>query len=204
MTLKFDQLVAEYVILSKLTTSPDEIFRGSVRERLIAEAGTDKKELDKRFNTLVSDKKTRLGNIEKYYNGYLPDRNIRMTVVAIIEDVFSKLRVTTTGKKSKWQFEEADLEQIDTAEELQKVIDNYASALSKDSILRNATEYFGLDEDATVERLNALRAFARKRKAELAKPQISESLVGKLSKGTKVTLSAHEVDELRKLLDGSK
>lgn len=208
--LKFDNLVVEYKVLLKVNaaTAAAEFVKmfEVLLDALLAEVEDIGKEVDKLHNTLVSDKVTRLTHIDKYYNGYKPDADVRLAMVELMRPVIVSRRPvvnTATDKvvdKDYWKYDEADLVLIEDHDRLSKLCNVYSSTISKERSLEIAAEYYGLSTEDTKAKLAALRTFARARQKELGAPKISSALANKLSKDGKATLSAAEVAELRKLL----
>ena len=200
--LGFDELLMEYKVLKRVDESKaKEVFLAVFTERTMDCAkelyGGDVDKLVKVLRkNLVADKRTRVSNPDKYYNGYLPDKAIRMELIDIIDGV---LIVEGSSDKPQWKFVEEDLKKINDVKVLKNVIASYASAKSKS--IESAMEYYKAETlEEAGERIDDLRQFARARIKELEEPQLSNKLVGKLNKGKAVTLSAKEVEELRKLL----
>ena len=204
--LSFDNLLIEWKVLNKIDAGTAKEMFAKIFLSLVnacAELLYDgkKEELIKILrNNLVADKKTRLTN-DKYQTGYLPDKPLRLALVELI-DVLIPSTGKSTGTKSKWQYNEDDLAKVDDVSELANIINNYASAKSKVTMLAEASKYFGLTEEETKAKLDSLRKYARERIALLSskKATISESLAAKLAKGGKTSLTAAEAEELRKLL----
>ena len=208
--MKFDSLLIEYKVLLKVDMSTAaELFTimfTSLIESYLSVEEDVKRAVDKLHNTLISDKSTRLNNLAKYHNGYLPDANIRMAMVELMKPVIVSKRVVTVSDKvtdkAYWEYTEEDLMLVDDPARLESIINNYGSAKTKDSIIATAKARYGLSAEEHKANIDKLRTFARARQKELraAAPKISESLQSKLDKGTKTSLTAKEVEELRKLL----
>ena len=203
-TIKFDSLIAAYKVYAKLNAT--EIFEQVLREQISSAVNLSDENKDntveRLYRTLVNDKVTRLNNVAKYYNGYLPDRDIRLAVVEHCKTALESFKSAPKKDKPDWQLDLEDLKEINDAEKLRKIGNSLSSAKSKEDMRSRAKELFGLDDDGIDARFNALRTFCTQRRKELESPaaNISEALKGKLDKGTKVTLSKEEVEQLKALL----
>ena len=201
--LGFDELLMEYKVLKRVDESKaKEALLAVFTERMTdclekLYGGKDEAKLITALRkNLIADKRTRVNNPDKYYNGYLPDRAIRLELIDILDEA---LVVEGSNDKPQWKFIEEDLKQITDVKVLRNVIASYASAKSKS--IESAMEYYKAETlDEAAERIDDLRQFARARIKELEEPQLSNKLLDKLTKGKAVTLSAKEIEELRKLL----
>lgn len=220
--LRFDALFTEYKILKRIDEATAAVNFTKVFNLLVEdcanqlyEGDIDNVEMHKAlWNNLVSDKRTRFNNPNRYFNGYLPEKDLKLELVELIAEtlpadgrkVAPKIADPETGllSKSYWQYTEEDILAVTDVKVLNSVYNNMASAKSKDTMLENAAKYYDLDIDAVADLLDELQKLAGQRRKELEEqattPQVSESLAEKLAKGTHTVLSAAEVEELQKLL----
>lgn len=215
--LGFDNLYMEYKVLTKVdAATADEEFGKLFNELIIKCANelyagnTDDIVLHKAlYNNLVADKRTRFGDVDKYFNGYLPERALKLQLVKLVNELLPReKRIVTkskaevaTGKANKpaWQYTEDDVLALVDVDTVDKFINSIGSAKVKSR--EAAVKHFGLtDTDEAADRFDAIRALARVHKENLTKPQLSEALLAKLNSGKHATLSAAEVEALRKLL----
>lgn len=220
--LRYNELFTEYKILKRIDAASaadnftkafnllvedcaNKIYDGNVKDVEMHKA---------LWNNLVSDKRTRFNNPNRYFNGYLPEKELKLELVELIatilpEDgrkVAPKVANPETGllAKSYWQYTEEDILAVTDADVLKSVYNNMASAKSKDTMLENAAKYYDLDIDAAADLLDELQKLAGQRRKVLEKAadtvQVSDSLAEKLAKGKHTMLSAEEVKELQKLL----
>ncbi len=214
--MKYNNLLIEYKVLVKVnaSTAATEFIAMFIAllDGYLALVENVSNEVAKIQNTLVADKLTRLNNIEKYHNGYCPDRAIQLEMVNLMRPIIAARRVTKTEPskavdKSYWQYDEEDLLTVTDPARLNSIVNNYASALAKESkptLYASAVAYFGNgNEEVAVAKLNALRVFARARQKELSTVKISASLQAKLDKGSKAVLSASDIAELQAFLKAS-
>lgn len=215
--LGFDNLYMEYRILRKVNKETakkefQKLFAALIQDCAVKMYNGNASDINLHkalYNNLVSDKRTRFTNVDRYYNGYLPDRAIRLELVDIIDEALPKeLRMIKKDKadkaagtvnKSYWKYNEEDIEAVTDTKVLDSIINNIATAKSR--MLDQAMKEFDLTEEEVKERFDALRKLAREQKEKLNAPQLSEGLVDKLQKGTKTTLSAAEVAELLQALN---
>lgn len=208
--MKFNNLLIEYKVLLKVDMSTAaELFTimfTSLIESYLSVEEDINRAVAKLHNTLVSDKTTKHNNLAKYYGGYLPDVNIRMAMVDLMQPIIVSKRIVTVSDKvadkAYWEYTEEDLMLVNDPARLKSIVNNLGSGKSKASIIATAYERYGVSEDEHKANIDRIRAFANARRKELmaATPKISESLQSKLDKGTKTSLTAKEVEELRKLL----
>ena len=220
--LRFNELYTEYKILGRL--DPDNLADNfsKVFNALLVECANELYDGDTNnvvmhkalWNNLVADKRTRFNNPERYFNGYLPEKNLKLELVELIatllpdnaRKVAPKSADPDTGKLSKsyWQYTAEDIEAVTDVKVLASVYNNLASAKSKETMLANAAEYYEMEVEDTKVLLSDLQTFAGQRRRELeqreAQPQISAELEAKLRAGKNTSLSTAEILELSKLL----
>lgn len=214
--LSFDNLFMEYKIFTRIDKeNVDEMFAKLFGE-LVTKCANELYEGDKEnidlhkalYNNLVADKRTRFNNPDRYFNGYLPEKNLKLQLVDLLDTLLPReLRIIkkersgdTKADKSYWEYNEEDILEVTDEAILNSIYNNMSSAMSKETMLANAAKSFDMSVEEAKERLRALRTLAREQKAKLNKPQLSDDLLAKLQGGKKAVLSAAEVEELRKLL----
>lgn len=220
--LRFDALFTEYKILKRIDESTAVVNFTKVFNLLVEDCANqiydgNIKDIEMHkalWNNLVSDKRTRFNNPERYFNGYLPEKTLKLELVELIATILPddgrkvapKVADPETGmlSKSYWQYTEEDILAVTDVKVLNSVYNNMASAKSKTTMLENAAKYFELDVDATEDLLGSLQKLAGQRRRALEKeeatPALSETLAEKLAKGKHTVLSAAEVEELQRLL----
>lgn len=105
---------------------------------------------------------------------------------------------TTKYGKYQWQVTADDIDGIDDAKELQKVINSLNDVCSPGKYRPQFSEYFG--EDYLV-KAKDLRVAARNRmKSLVQQAKVSDALLAKLQGKGKVTLTAADLAELKNLL----
>lgn len=132
---------------------------------------------------------------------YAPNRRIdeiRLETMTIF--VNSRREAKTRAKEGlpQWAYGQAEIDAIDDVAKLQKVI-NSINDVCCDKAHGGYEKYLGANY---VEIAKVNREYARKRKAELeAKANaVDPDILGKLAKGSKVTLTADQAAQLLKLL----
>ena len=227
--MKYNNLLIEFKVLVKVNASTAAtefiaMFTALLNDYL-ALVDNVSNEVAKIHNTLVSDKLTRLNNIDKYHNGYCPDRAIQLEMVNLMKPIIAARRIakvdaSKTIDKPYWQYTKDDLMTINDPARLEAIYNVYSSYISKPRSLEIALAHFfksSLDGDnaeaiefrtelrrmSTIKQLAELRTFANARKNELQKVKISAALQAKLDKGSKAVLSAADIAELQAFLKAS-
>lgn len=132
---------------------------------------------------------------------YAPNRKIdeiRLdTMTAFINDR-REAKTRAKGSVPQWAYGPAEIDTIDDVDALQKVI-NSINDVCCDKAHGGYEKRLG---DNYVEVAKVNREYARKRKSELEakKNAIDPAIIDKLSKGSKVTLTADQAAQLMKLL----
>lgn len=123
---------------------------------------------------------------------------IRLETMVKFVSSRSKARNRASEGLPQWAYGQAEIDAIDDVAKLQKVI-NSISDVCCDKAHGGYDKYLG---DNYVETAKANREYARKRKADLeAKASaVDPDILGKLAKGSKVTLTADQAAQLLKLL----
>lgn len=223
--MSFNELWTLYKVLGKVSKDADKLFEGQFNELLqqcadeLYEGNLEDPVLLRALrNNLVSDKRTRFNNPEKYFNGYLPEKKQLLEFVDLLAGLLPSAP-TTKGKpkvagkaraKISWEYTQEDLGKLD-ADALKAWKDSISSLKSRGRdadgepsvFYSDKAEALGMtDITAVAKHFDSLIAYANKQLKELTQPVISETLEAKLMSDGKTVLSAAEVAELRKLIQG--